>query len=72
MSARVEQALAELGLTGHLTTSLVAAVGVKGASAGTARQQTGESQAVVRLGPNSDRRTLAVAFDWLTMSLVVP
>lgn len=68
-------ALASLGLGGDTSVppgKVLAAVGVKGAGPGQALQQMVSGLAYVHLGPNSDRRTLAVAVDSVSVMKVGP
>jgi hypothetical protein len=62
--------LQSLGLTPGPLTPPFSAIGVKGASTGTALQTTTENgdTAYLRLGPSPDTRTLAAAVDRVTMT----
>jgi hypothetical protein len=71
LTAQAVEALSTLGaqvdLRGKVNLSH-AIIGVKGASPGTALEATGEGNSYLHVGKNPDRRTLALALDFVTFS----
>jgi hypothetical protein len=71
----VTAALGSLGISsppGGSSGQALAALGVKGATPGQALQQLSGSSAYAHVGPNADRRNLAVAVDFVRLTKVVP
>jgi hypothetical protein len=75
LSTAAVAALANLGMAGDLRgapSRVHAALGVKGASPGQALEQVSDGFALVHVGPNADKRTLAVAVDSVKMTKIQP